>query len=64
MTWEIVSDTFLRSKCGRFDLMLGHDRGDGRRWVLIDAELGTVRRFDCTAAADIEAWKLIKGAKK
>ena len=64
MTWHIVSPDYLRSACGRFDLFKGYDRGDGRRWVLIDAERGTVRRFEGAADAEIEAWELIKGASK
>jgi hypothetical protein len=61
MTWLVLSDGSARSACGRFDVL----RGDPGDWVLVDAEAGTVRRFDTAAAAKVVAQQLTrKGASK
>lgn len=51
MKWHTLSDGSLRSDCGRFDILNAY-RGT---WVLVDAEAGTVQRYDRSALAVLAA---------
>lgn len=58
MTWQTLSDGSLRSACGRFDVLSTPNRSDGFRWLLVDAERGTVERFVILTAATVKAVEL------
>ena len=58
MTWHTLSDGSLRSACGRWDIFSTPSRPDGFRWLLVDAERGTVERFVMLTAATVKAVEL------